>query len=265
MANPLIDPSLAESSDGPTLVAVSVNSEYRRTTAAHQHARGQLLGASRGLLSVGTESSRWVVPAVHCVWLPPHHRHSMRSHGPFAGWSVYVAETACVDLPDRPCIVRTSGLLREAVARAANWAHGPWQPSQVHLGAVILDEIRTLPRELFNLPLPTDPRLVKISRAFLDDLSDSRRLDGWAVWAGVSRRTITRRFPLETGYSFTEWRQRARLMRALEMLAAEMPVTTIALDLGYETVGAFIALFRRTFSVTPTKYFASLADNGLGD
>jgi AraC-like DNA-binding protein len=184
----------------------------------------------------------------------------MHSHGPFTGWSVYVAEPACVDLPERPCIMRTSGLLREAVARAADWAPGLWQPPQVHLAAVILNEIRTLPREQFSLPLPADSRLVKISRALLENLSDNRRVDGWAVWAGVSVRTITRRFPAETGYSFTEWRQRARLIRALEMLAAETPVTTIALDLGYQTVGAFIALFRRTFGVTPTKYFASLSD-----
>ncbi|WP_441256827.1 helix-turn-helix domain-containing protein [Bradyrhizobium sp. 482_C4_N1_1] len=60
---------------------------------------------------------------------------------------------------------------------------------------------------------------------------------------------------METGFSFTEWRQRVRLMRALEMLADEIPVTTIALDLGYETVSAFIALFRRTFGTTPARYF----------
>ena len=65
--------------------------------------------------------------------------------------------------------------------------------------------------------------------------------------------------PAETGYSFTKWRQRARLLRALETLAADMLATTTALDPGYQTVGAFIALFRRTFGVTPTKYFALLS------
>jgi AraC-like DNA-binding protein len=259
MHAPIIDRSLADSAHGPILFVAAVDSQFSRVTPAHQHARGQLLGAHRGLLTVGTETSQWVVPAIHCVWLPPHHRHSMTSHGPFAGWSVYVAEAGCADLPDRPCIVRTSGLLREAVARAANFGPGLWTPPQVHLAAVILDEIRTLPREQFGLPMPADPRLVKISHALLEDLADNRGLDSWATWAGVSARTISRRFPAETGYSFTKWRQRARLMRALEMLAADTPVTTIAFDLGYDTVGAFIALFRRTFGVTPTRYFASLS------
>ncbi|QIE24150.1 hypothetical protein SBC1_20430 [Caballeronia sp. SBC1] len=40
------------------------------------------------------------------------------------------------------------------------------------------------------------------------------------------------------------WTERARLMRALTMLASGAAVTTIALDLGYENVSAFIAMFR---------------------
>ncbi len=57
------------------------------------------------------------------------------------------------------------------------------------------------------------------------------------------------------GFHFTEWRQRARLMRALELLSADISVTTVAFELGYETVSAFIALFRRHFGVTPGRYF----------
>lgn len=69
-------------------------------------------------------------------------------------------------------------------------------------------------------------------------------------WAGMSSRTLTRRFRAETGFSFNEWRQRIRLLRALELLAAGKPVTAIALDLGYDNVSAFIALFRRMFGTT---------------
>jgi AraC-like DNA-binding protein len=32
-------------------------------------------------------------------------------------------------------------------------------------------------------------------------------------------------------------------------------VTTVALELGYDNVSAFIAMFRRTFGVTPGRYF----------
>ena len=38
------------------------------------------------------------------------------------------------------------------------------------------------------------------------------------------------------------------------MLAAGASVTAVALDLGYATASAFIALFRRTFGETPASY-----------
>ena len=43
-------------------------------------------------------------------------------------------------------------------------------------------------------------------------------------------------------------------MRALEMLAAGAAVTTVALDLGYDNVSAFIAMFKREHGVTPGRY-----------
>ena len=86
---------------------------------------------------------------------------------------------------------------------------------------------------------------------------DERHLQEWATWAGIAPRTLTRRFALETGFSFTAWRQRVRLLRALERLAAGVPVTRVALELGYDNVSAFIALFRRTFGVTPGRYFTT--------
>jgi AraC-like DNA-binding protein len=98
---------------------------------------------------------------------------------------------------------------------------------------------------------------MRIARALLDDLADPRGLDEWADFGALSARTLSRRFAAETGFTFADWRQRARLMRAVEMLAAGTPVTTIALSLGYDNVSAFIAMFRRVHGVTPARFMAS--------
>lgn len=119
---------------------------------------------------------------------------------------------------------------------------------------MILNEIRLLPKETFELPMPHDPRLVRIAHALMEKPGDDRHHTEWAQWANLSPRTLTRRFIDETGFSFSQWRQRTRLMRALEMLASGTAVTTIALELSYENVSAFIAMFRRTFGVTPARY-----------
>jgi AraC-like DNA-binding protein len=255
MAIPLI-PRKQASAKEPLVLAVARQSGGVRVTLRHRHARGQLLGAAQGLLSVDGGGSRWVVPATHAVWIPPGVSHGLRSHRPFAGWTVYVAASACGELPPAPCILAVSGLLREAVARAASWTGEALDAARLRLAGVILDEIRTLPQSALGLPMPQDARLLKIARALSARPDDERRMKEWADWAGIAPRTLTRRFVAETGFSFIEWRQRVRLLRALELLAAGNPVKTIALDLGYDNVSAFIALFRRTFGVTPGRYGA---------
>ena len=254
MSKIVINRHATNSSDGPVVFVVEGTQDGELVAAPHRHSRGQLFASMQGLLSVGVEGGVWIVPAIHAVWLPPHHLHSGRSHGPFHGWSAYVAEEACRDLPDRPCTIRTSGLLREAVLRASTWRAGEWSEQQRRVVDVILDEIRTLPVEPFGLPLPTDARLQRIAQALIKDPADQRDLDGWAGWAAIGARTLSRRFVAETGFSFTAWRQRARLMRSLEMLADDVPVQAVAFDLGYSSASAFISLFKRTFGDTPAAY-----------
>jgi AraC-like DNA-binding protein len=193
----------------------------------------------RGLWSVGVDNQQWVVPAIHAVWIPPYRAHSLRSHGAYSGWSVYIEEAACALLPTEPCTIRMSALLREAVKRAAGWHSDVLDEAQLRIAGVIVDEIRGLPRERLGLPMPEDARLQRIAEALSRDLADNRRLEEWAAWAAVSPRTLSRRFVDETGFSFAEWRQQARLLRALEMLATDLPVTTVALELGYDTEPLF--------------------------
>jgi AraC-like DNA-binding protein len=242
--------------DGPLVVAATARDNRARASPPHRHARGQLFGSASGLLTVGVEDAVWVVPSIHAVWLPPHQQHWARSHGTFEGWSVYVAEDACAALPRSACTVRVSGLLREAVRRAAGWPvrHAALPPQQARIAQVIVDEIAALQAEPLGLPLPRDARLQKIAGALADDPADPRGIDAWAAWAGTSARTLSRRFVTETGFTFSAWRQRARLLRALEMLAVGMPVNAIALDLGYATASAFIGVFRQAFGVTPAVY-----------
>lgn len=228
-----------------------------RVTAAHRHAHGQLFGADTGLVTVGARHGQWVVPATHAVWVPPHEEHSMRSHGPFSGWSLYICESACAALPAALRTIKTSALLRAAVDRASSWADAPLDDAQTRLATVMLDEIAATDDEGLGLPMPRDARLLRVARQLATTPGDQRSLDEWAVVAAVSSRTLSRRFVEETGFTFSQWRQRARLMRAVELLAAEHAVTAIALDLGYEDVSAFIAAFRRMFGVTPARFAAA--------
>lgn len=251
----LIELLQANAAAGPLLVAARTTQKTARHTPPHQHARGQLFGSTQGLLVVAADEGRWVVPATHAVWVPPHCVHGMRTHGPYAGWSAYVDEAACACMPARPFTLRMSALLREAVLRATQWKGGAQDDAQLHIAQVVLDEVRAAKAEPLGLPMPRDARLLRIAEGLLHSLADARTLSAWGSEAGIAPRTAARRFVDETGFSFAAWRQRARLLQAMAWLAEGVPVTTVAIDLGYDNVSAFIAMFRRALGTTPGRYF----------
>ena len=51
--------------------------------------------------------------------------------------------------------------------------------------------------------------------------------------------------------SFGLWRQKARLLESVRLLAQGGSVTDAALDSGYSSVSAYIAAFKQTFGCTP--------------
>ncbi|OKH89661.1 AraC family transcriptional regulator [Thalassospira sp. TSL5-1] len=263
MADYLIDPSLLDDTkDAAAIRGVVRRSALVRDTARHAHAYGQLIGPLKGSVRIETDAGIWVVPACHAVWVPPHHHHGLHSNGPFQGWSIYVPPVLCASLPQSPVTLHGNALLEAAIKRAALWQDGPQTPAQHRLAQVILDEIASALPVGLNLPAPQDPRLQRIARKLAADLADQRGMAQWANWAGMAPRTLSRRFVAETGLTFRDWRQRARLLAALEMLASDQAVTTIALDLGYENISAFIAAFKKVFGVTPGQYVAQLPDAG---
>ncbi|SCX65873.1 helix-turn-helix domain-containing protein [Variovorax sp. EL159] len=239
---------------GPLAVVVSQCVEGSSLVEAHSHARGQLLGVWRGLLTLGTEFGKWLVPKVHAVWIPPGQAHWASVHGQADAWSAYLRPDACEGLPAQPATLRISALLRETVRRLEGLDGEPSEAMRNLLELVVVNEVRSLPVEALSLPMPTSAPLVRIAQGLLAQPADERSLDAWASVANISPRTLNRRFPMETGYSLGAWRQRARLLRGLELLAEGQSVTTVALELGYCNISAFIALFKRTFGVTPTRY-----------
>jgi AraC-like DNA-binding protein len=57
--------------------------------------------------------------------------------------------------------------------------------------------------------------------------------------------------------TFGKWRQQLRILQALRQLALGRPVTAVALEVGYDSPSAFIAMFRKALGTTPTRYFAT--------
>lgn len=222
----------------------------------HRHRAAQLVAAISGVMTVTTRDGTFVVPPQRAVWVPPRIEHSIRMTGEVAMRTLYVAPALAAKLPARCCVVHVTPLLRELVLRVVDFPKR-WdrRGREARIAALVLDEIERASVAPLHLPLPADPRSARVTRALRAEPADARTLAALARSAGASSRTLARLFQRETGMGFRAWRQQLRLQRALERLAAGEPVTTVALDLGYESPSAFSAMFRKALGVPPSRYF----------
>lgn len=253
--------ALLESADGPPVIAYEARGEIPlEETDWHSHVRGQFFYVEQGFVITRTEHGSWLLPPHRAGWMPPGERHTVSIAGPSHAWGVFIAPCAAAGLPDRPCVVGVNDLFRAIIKRAASWPrNAESEPERDRLLAVMLDEMRRAPVEHLHLPMPVDRRLRRIAMAMFERPDDTRGIEEWASWAGMSVRTLTRLFRQETQCSVAQWRQQARLTRALERLAHGEPVSVVADALGYATPSAFVAMFRKAFGDSPGRYLARQA------
>ena len=226
--------------------------------AAHSHDSHQIIHAASGVLRVTSEEAVWVVPPGRALWMPAGREHALRCHTAVALRTIYLrAAPAGFDIRCRVCGVPP--LLREILVRLSS---DPAAAGNPHLRALLFEELRTSEALPLVLPQASDPRLRRLTAKLQDDPQDARGLDHWASELGLSRRSLIRRFRAETGLTFREWRRQARLLAALERLGSGAPVTTVAFEVGYDSVSAFIAAFREALGTTPGRYFAEGDSNG---
>ncbi len=242
------------------VVAVGNTFPDGHRVAPHRHRRAQLLYGVTGVLLVTTEHGAWVVPPERAVWIPAGVRHTIRMMGPVTTSSLYFEAAAVESLP-RKCQVLGMSLLMRGLVQAAVDVPAEYEfgGREALIMALILQELRTLPVLPLSLPLPTEARLARQCRRFLEKPAAHDTIDAWSAALGMSRRAFTRLFKRATGLSFGLWRQQACVFVALPRLAAGEPVTTVALDLGYDSPAAFTSMFKRLLGVPPQRYFRSHA------
>ena len=209
-------------------------------------------------MQVHTPKGRWLVPPQRAVWIPSLTEHSIEILTELEMRSVYI-ETALVlahpaaDKLEREFVVTVGKLLRSLVLSlfrpSAHEEH-----TKLLLGLILFELLEDEDPTTF-LPMPVDPRARRVAALAIEDIEGYRTLPDLAHIAGVSQRTIARIFPLETHLTFKKWRQRARMMAAIEELGVNrVLIKQVAATLGYSSVAAFTAAFHEVFGITPTEF-----------
>lgn len=219
-------------------------------TPWHSHQAGQLWRIAAGLLVIETPLGRSVVPAKHIGWIPPGQQHAAFSESAIEGCAVYLDPAHCEGLPEEATLFESDDFT-DALFSRLSVAGSEYDPRKLIL---LLEELALASQVRFYLPVPTDPRLKNVVRKLLQSVDDNQTVESRASRAGMSVRTFNRRFSAETGMNFVNWRQLARVMQAMEWLAAGKPVGWIALSCGYSSVSAFIEVFRTWTGKTPGQW-----------
>ena len=226
----------------------------------HWHARAQFAFALEGTMRVRSARRVWIVPPSRALWIPAHTAHEVQMYGIVKMHSLYLNEAAATGMPASPAVLNVMPLLRELIVRAvALPADYDERGDAGLLMRLLMAEIRRLSPCAFDLPLPESAQLMQLCERILSDFSTRRVCEMDANELNLSTRTLYRRFLRETGITFARWKQQARLLESIRRLGEGAPVTTVAIDLGYESPSAFSTMFRRAVGMAPRAFAAGEA------
>lgn len=233
-------------------IAVSqIEYDATHVTEWHKHASGQLFWFSQGLMVIETELIQWVVTPGTLGWFPPNLSHRARSPAGVSGRCLYLepsashlfplnagvygGDTFILALLDRLCLNRSEG----------------YQDALLNVLTAELCQQTRLP---LQLPLPEDRRARNVANALLNNPAsplDQRQL---ALNWGISVRNLSRLFHQQTGLTFAQWRQQAKIVASLQWIFAGLSINEVAYLSGYSNVSAYIEIFRARFGKTPGQF-----------
>lgn len=225
----------------------------------HQHCSGQLVFATEGVMLVRTGSMLWSVPPQRALWVPAGHLHAIEMLSQVELRTVYfqpalVAECVGFVRNDDVHAVVASSLLRELIVglfdqRQAADAHA----LMARLVLCTLRETALLPS---YLPMPASERLRAALLKLLANNDWHLTAHQIAAGAAMSERTFSRHVQADTGMSFRAWRQRARIIASLDMLAANHAIKSIASTMQFSSAAAYVAAFRKLLGCAPNGFQA---------
>lgn len=226
--------------------------------AAHSHAWGQVTYALEGVVRVTVGNSSWIVPPLRAIWIPPQALHEVATLEKARLRALYVHADA-VPFQRPECVVlAVSPLLRELIVALSQADEDA--PREALLAALLLDELSRSATRPIRVALPSDKRLKTLCDTLIADPASALTLHDWSLRVGASERTLARLFEQDLGLTFGQWRQQVRLAHAAPLIARGLPLSQVAAELGYASQSAFSAMFKKTFGLSPSAFFAQKTD-----
>jgi AraC-like DNA-binding protein len=225
--------------------------------ALHAHDEAQLIFAASGTMQIYTTSGRWLVPPQLAVWAPAGVPHRIDVLSDTELWMIYwhpaaAREWAPAKSLEREFALKVTPLLRELIFAAFGAETAPDKTELIV--KLILHELTETPDAPTFLPLPASAIGRRVADLALADARCQFDIGELASRAATSVRTISRLFPVETGLTFKAWRQRARIVLAIDRLSVGDAISQVAAQAGFASTAAFCFAFRQVTKMTPTGF-----------
>ena len=209
------------------------------------------------MLQVHTGDGRWLVPPQLAVWVPAEVPHCVEVLTEAELWMVHLQASAMQawappTLLGRAFALRVTPLLRALLAAAVAADAGP-EKAELAVRLMLHELTETADAPTF-LPLPTSPAARRVAALAFDDHQNRLDMGELASRAATSVRTVSRLFPAETGLTFKAWRQRARIVQAVDRLARGTAIARVSAEAGFASTAAFSCAFRQVTAMTPTAF-----------
>jgi AraC-like DNA-binding protein len=220
-------------------------------SAEYAHDLHQLVVAVQSVLLIRNFSGTWTVPTGCAGWIHAGVRHRIEAPQTARARTLYVPRD-WVRGGRSPCAtLQITPLMRALIDHVHETAAVDEGPASRRLAAVIRDQLSRQPALPLFVPVTTSRLARQVADLTTRDPDDTPPAHEIAAALGVSMRTIERAFVKDVEMTFGEWRQRARICRAIELLAGGHSVKDVALEVGYETPSAFVTAFTRYVGTTP--------------
>ena len=223
----------------------------------HAHARHQLLYAARGSMRLDVDDGQWLLPPGRAAWIPARVPHRV-SAGSLALRTVYLHPRRVPRASRHAVVFPASPLCREMILHAMRWGpgHAPDRATSAFFGALAtLCAEWTAAAAPLRLPVARTPELRRAMQWTLAHVAERPRASQAARAAGLSTRSLARRFAEETGTTWRRFLYDARMLEAMRRLGEPgTRVGDVAAELGFQSQGAFTHAFTAFAGETPRRY-----------
>ncbi|WP_040515333.1 AraC family transcriptional regulator [Paraglaciecola polaris] len=222
----------------------------------HTHPKGQLILALHGYVTCEVAGKMWMVPTHSAIWIPAHTTHSNRAYNNATLCHVFIQPSE-LRMPDHTCTLAITPLAKELICHFATLEQHYSVVSATHrMAQVLIDILTDMPQQPLDLPLSTHPTVSRLARQLFSQPGDRKTLSQWAAQLAMTERTLARLIKKETGMTFGRWRHQLHVIVAMQQLTNKMSVQSVSEHLGYNSVSAFITMFKGVLGQSPKRYTA---------